>query len=294
MKVHHPPGTPKPPRRAYKASNAVNAQDSDFYVHPHLVPDQDPCKGRLLRASASVPAGTVLLVDSPYAIVPTVDPSTDKSILCSNLVCSQRVALSGPVVRCPRDCFDDVIWCSSSCRAADLARHEFECLWLKRNGDLIRQQEKELAEAYMGSSSGLPCLPSPDDLLALICKEETNTFGLYPRLTGPLDMIDRPVPRGECYGLGLYPRAAQFNHSCAPNVTHKPDSRGRMVYTAARDIAKGEECMITYFDLTVHDDLASRQELVQDQFQFKCTCERCLEEEAEENLAGIDSLPSGF
>lgn len=67
-----------------------------------------------------------------------------------------------------------------------------------------------------------------------------------------------------------------------------------MVYTTARDIAKGEECMITYFDLTVHENVASRQKHVQEQFQFKCTCERCLSEEAEENLESMDCLPFGF
>lgn len=67
-----------------------------------------------------------------------------------------------------------------------------------------------------------------------------------------------------------------------------------MVYTAARDISKGEECMITYFDLTTHKDLTSRQKHTQEQFQFKCTCERCLKEEAEENIECMVSLPFGF
>ena len=77
-------------------------------------------------------------------------------------------------------------------------------------------------------------------------------------------------------------------------VSHKPDGQARMVYTAARDIAKGEECMITYFDLATRKDLSSRQKYAQTQFQFKCTCSRCLEEEAEENMDIMDSLPFGF
>ena len=74
-------------------------------------------------------------------------------------------------------------------------------------------------------------------------------------------------------------------------VSHKPDSQGRMVFTAARDIAKGDECMITYFDLTVHKSLSSRQDVVREQFRFRCTCDRCLEEEAAENLEGMDTMP---
>jgi SET domain-containing protein len=77
-------------------------------------------------------------------------------------------------------------------------------------------------------------------------------------------------------------------------VSHKPEGQARMVYTAARDISKGEECMITYFDLVRQKDVSSRQKYAQTQFQFKCTCNRCLEEEAEENMDIMDSLPFGF
>ena len=64
-----------------------------------------------------------------------------------------------------------------------------------------------------------------------------------------------------------------------------------MIYTAARDIAKGEECTISYFDLTAYEDLKSRQKWAEEQFQFVCTCERCLEEKAEENFAASECLP---
>ncbi|KAH7253224.1 hypothetical protein MRS44_015615 [Fusarium solani] len=342
------------PRSKLRPSNTF---DSAFYIHPHLAPDQDPCKGRLLRASAAVREGTVLLIDTPYAIVPSVN-SDKEDLICSNLSCSRRVPRDGHGVRCHRNCFQDVVWCNTACRAADHVRHGFECLWLKEKGELIRDREgqynfvtiwhvvrllatwnmelksgasmsrhryprddefsrgwkavemccsyldswpesqinhwKRLAEEYLSDASVLPCVLSPDEMLSLICKEETNTFGLYPKVTGPLYMIDHPTARGDSYGLSLYPRAAMFNHSCLPNVTHKPDAQGRMVYTAARDIAKGEECMITYFDLTVHEDVTSRQKHVQEQFQFKCTCDRCLSEEAEENLENMDCLPFGF
>lgn len=77
---------------------------------------------------------------------------------------------------------------------------------------------KRLAGRYLNEAE-LTDLPSPDEVLQLICREETNTFGLYPKLTGPLDMIDQPVPRGNSYGLSLFPRAAMFNHSCVPNVS---------------------------------------------------------------------------
>ncbi|KAH7176841.1 hypothetical protein EDB81DRAFT_898304 [Dactylonectria macrodidyma] len=353
MSSWHQVATSKRP----EATHETNAQDADFYLHPSLVPDQDPYKGRLLRASAAVPAGTVLLVDAPYAVVPAVEPMEKHHLICSNLVCSRRVKQDGKGSRCLRNCIKDVVWCNDACRAADCARHEFECLWLKQNGATLRREEgeynfltlwhvvrvlaardlelhrlasnpprryawegefkrgwasiemccayldswpeaqiehwKRLTERYLSDASTLPCLLTPDELLLIICKEETNTFGLYPKMTGPLYMIDHPVPRGLSYGMGIYPRAAMFNHSCLPNVTHKPNDNARMVYTSARDIAAGEECCITYFDLTAYKDLASRQQMSESQFQFSCTCERCVQEGAQENIDGMGSLPFG-
>lgn len=64
-----------------------------------------------------------------------------------------------------------------------------------------------------------------------------------------------------------------------------------MVFTANRDITKGEECVIAYFDLAVIDILDERQGLVESQFRFHCTCERCLEEECDRNMAEIESMP---
>lgn len=64
-----------------------------------------------------------------------------------------------------------------------------------------------------------------------------------------------------------------------------------MVYTATRDIPAGEECVITYFDLAAHEDVAGRQKHVQEQFRFRCTCQRCVEDEARENMEGTDALP---
>ncbi|TVY67838.1 Histone-lysine N-methyltransferase ASHR2 [Fusarium oxysporum f. sp. cubense] len=355
MEFQKPRLPPKAPRSTPKPSNVVT-HDLEFYVHPNLVPDQDPCKGRLLRAAGPIREGTVLLVDTPYAIVPSV--TSNEPLICSNLSCSRRVPQNGRAVRCEHACSKDVVWCNVACRATDKARHDFECSWLKKHAEPLRQKEgeynfatvwhvvrllatwnaeshsgnalvqqrhpweahflrgwkavdmccayldswpevqiihwKRLVHEYLSDATVLPPLLSAEQMLLLLCKEETNTFGLYPRATGSQPVNDNAAPRGESYGMALYPRAAQFNHSCLPNVTHKPDGQARMVYTAARDISKGEECMITYFDLTTHKDLTSRQNHTQEQFQFKCTCERCLKEEAEENIECMVSLPFGF
>jgi SET and MYND domain-containing protein len=271
-----------------KSAYELNLQDKNFYVHPHLVPDADPYRGRLLRVKASIPSGTVLLVDTPSAIIPS-STSPDATLVCSNLACSRRVPQDGPHiggVPCPNNCIGEVIWCDATCLRADYSRHQFECLWLKTNASVMRQQETEydfvtlwhvvrllagrdlemrcrpsqspgqlpwekdwgrhwkavdvccsylsswpesqlkhwrrLVETYLIGTALPPLSLTPTELLDIVCKEETNTFALYPKLTGPLYMIDQPVPRGDSYGLGLYPRAARFNHSCLPNVSNQP------------------------------------------------------------------------
>lgn len=66
-------------------------------------------------------------------------------------------------------------------------------------------------------------------------------------------------------------------------VIHKADNKGRMVFTASRDIFPGEECCISYFDLTQYTDLASRREHLRKSFRFVCQCERCVSEEPNES-----------
>ena len=71
---------------------------------------------------------------------------------------------------------------------------------------------------------------------------------------------------------------------------HKPDHQGRMVFTASRDIAAGEECCISYFDLTKRVDLKSRRDHLQGLFRFVCGCDRCTAEEpsdAESDWVGL-------
>ncbi|KAL4944370.1 hypothetical protein BDV06DRAFT_210292 [Aspergillus oleicola] len=138
-----------------------------------------------------------------------------------------------------------------------------------------------LAKKYL-SSSALPHSHHPDTVLGLICKEEANSFGLYPRETGHYPPPGPPVSRGEQFGAAVYPRASIANHSCCPNIIHKPDKHGRMIFRANRDIAPGEECCIAYFDMTRFVELKARREHLASLFRFKCGCPRCTAEEQAE------------
>lgn len=80
--------------------------------------------------------------------------------------------------------------------------------------DATIQHWKYLIQTYLRN---FPGFPGPTELLGLICREEINSFGLYPGITGTLPP-GQQRKRGQQYGLGCYPRATMLNHSCVPNV----------------------------------------------------------------------------
>lgn len=78
-----------------------------------------------------------------------------------------------------------------------------------------------LVKKYLQNSPTLPHDLSTERILHLICQEEANSFGLYPRETGAFPDPDSnyPVDRGEQFAAAVYPTAAIANHSCVPNVS---------------------------------------------------------------------------
>lgn len=76
---------------------------------------------------------------------------------------------------------------------------------------------RDLATNYLiDQLPGVAC--TVDQAVGLVCRIETNSFGLYPGVTGDFPVMNRNG-RGEYYGSGLYPTAAMFNHACCPNVS---------------------------------------------------------------------------
>ncbi|RAQ54125.1 set and mynd domain containing protein [Aspergillus flavus] len=139
-----------------------------------------------------------------------------------------------------------------------------------------------LVKKYLGNNQSLPHGLTSSEVLDLICQEEANSFGLYPRETGAFPLPELAVDRGEQFAAGVYPTAALANHSCSPNIIHKPDDQSRMVFVASKDIATGEECCISYFDLSKKVELKDRRDHLQGSFRFVCKCDRCVSEEPPE------------
>ncbi|KAL4973024.1 hypothetical protein BDW66DRAFT_169013 [Aspergillus desertorum] len=269
----------------------LDPQDVDTYIHPSLVQDYDPHKGRLIRMIAP---------QSPLS--------------------SAAAARLGSMRALSNNCFQDVVWCNDHCKAAGQAHHDFEYAWLKRHGTRIRQDEGEddlatlwiimgilagrqiesdlktasklrdqtsipylwsnrfkrgyqAIEAMRGNQDAWPheriarWTDQIQNTLATSCRVSNDTFGLYRGATGPPDCL-QGQQRGAHYGHACYPRATPCNYSCVSNLKHGPDEQGRMVLTATRDIAADEECCIA-------------QQRTGDLFTFSCTCERCLREGAD-------------
>lgn len=81
---------------------------------------------------------------------------------------------------------------------------------------------RELAEKYLVDQiQDVKC--NLDQAMGIIYRLETNSFGLYPGITG-IFPITSHEGRGEYYGSGLYPTAAMFNHACGPNVSLPPET----------------------------------------------------------------------
>ena len=77
-------------------------------------------------------------------------------------------------------------------------------------------------------------------------------------------------------GIGIYLKASRFNHSCDPNATQSfiPTKTSVILRIHAnRFIAKGQEILISYIDLT-YPAWWRRQQLVSS-YGFFCHCRRC-------------------
>ncbi|KAH7038391.1 uncharacterized protein B0I36DRAFT_346373 [Microdochium trichocladiopsis] len=148
---------------------------------------------------------------------------------------------------------------------------------------------RDLTSTYLVDKiPGVEC--TAEQAIGLICRLETNSFGLYPGVTGDYP-IKTHAGRGEYFGSGLYPTAAMFNHACCPNVSHRLDEHSRRIFTANREIKPGEECCISYFDLVEFRDAAVRRHEIRTKWTFGCDCQRCQDDANEglpDFLTGLD------
>ncbi|SMR45360.1 unnamed protein product [Zymoseptoria tritici ST99CH_3D1] len=110
---------------------------------------------------------------------------------------------------------------------------------------------------------------SPDELAEMITVAsimQTNAFN-----------VDLADGLGSTY-RAMFAKVARINHACAPNAHvcyYPPDSeyeRGRMVVHSLRPLEKGEEVLISYFNILMpRDDRTLRTR----KWGFECACPVC-------------------
>ena len=80
----------------------------------------------------------------------------------------------------------------------------------------------------------------------------------------------------EPVGIGVFPSASRFNHSCEPNCAQRFDAFACVVVETTRHVRQGEELTIPYVDVAL--DLEKRNERLERAFAFRCDCARCARE----------------
>jgi len=78
-------------------------------------------------------------------------------------------------------------------------------------------------------------------------------------------------------GSALYALQSVCNHSCDPNAMPSfPHSNFQLVMSAVRDIAPGDEILISYLDDCVLErSRHSRQKILRENYLFTCHCPKC-------------------
>ncbi|PVG00287.1 SET domain-containing protein, partial [Serendipita vermifera] len=116
-----------------------------------------------------------------------------------------------------------------------------------------------------------PILPltTPSNVIALITRDEGNTFGIW----------DQSLAGHELFAYCLYPVASYFNHSCEPNVSK--DQIGRMYeFRAKGEIAPTEELNVSYLGVAGEAlGYKERRQKLLTGWSFTCNCNRCRREE---------------
>ncbi|KAJ3092888.1 hypothetical protein HK102_000864 [Quaeritorhiza haematococci] len=114
-----------------------------------------------------------------------------------------------------------------------------------------RQRLKEVGEeddeviAFKFGLDPPTCNRLISSLIALIAKEECNSFGLYKFPSSHPDCLGH---RMESYGLGLFTQVGFFNHACTPNVGHIW-RKSELIFYALTDIDPREEAVLSYVGL---------------------------------------------
>ncbi|XP_038063936.1 histone-lysine N-methyltransferase SMYD3-like isoform X2 [Patiria miniata] len=254
-------------------------------------------RGRGVRVTSDVKAGTLLLTEKPYEFVLQ---NIERGYYCDQCLTKRDEILH----KCSACKF--AYYCNKDCQRAAWTSHKLECEGITRvspniPSDHIRlmarlsRKRKQQAPALNGSSTfptHIDQLQSvPTDLRGDTQLEFSSWLYTLRRFMGDgeasnmqpaevLEMFGRmrcntcDISDGELHsmGIGLYLKFSMFNHSCDYNCIAIHTGTTVNVRTT-RDIPANKECFLSYVD--VLKPTATRNNILRNVFQFSCKCPTC-------------------
>nr|GAT44626.1 predicted protein [Mycena chlorophos] len=120
--------------------------------------------------------------------------------------------------------------------------------------------------------------------LMSLCNSQPPESGFEPEeAILRTNAIGITLPSPESHGSAamghnaVFLQASRFNHSCAPNASHRFDPKSfTLTVHTLRPINKGEEICISYIDLIAHPTRAARLSMLEKLHHFHCTCAVCM------------------
>lgn len=117
-----------------------------------------------------------------------------------------------------------------------------------------------------------------DDAIEICGKINSNSHGISDNIS--------------TFGIGIYPRAALFNHCCEPNAFftsgYFDNDASKMICRSIQKIKKGEEITIHYIDL--YQTRQERKKQLRETKFFECECHLCVEDISK----SVDALVEGW
>jgi len=278
-----------------------------------------PDRGRIAVAIRDIKQGEIFLRTAPYGYC-----LSDNSVhyVCDH--CTKPNYLKGFSIHC-ENC-RRVYYCSEVCKDAAKSHHYHECGPLKKLDSKFSAYEFQMAGLVIRTLSRKKrdnlqpegCLSVNysdtrhlishyDDFQPekIICFETITDHILSMKdedsfLDVPKEEIMEILSKTECNcygywgipgesGIGVFPLASYFNHSCSPNSFRFEDGL-QIYFRASMDITVGSEILTTYID--THESYDYRQSVMREGFFFSCCCNRCnVEKDHPRSLLNSKSKP---
>ncbi|XP_029636525.1 SET and MYND domain-containing protein 4 isoform X1 [Octopus sinensis] len=96
-----------------------------------------------------------------------------------------------------------------------------------------------------------------------------------PRPTTVNDGVSIQTTSQVRLATAVYPTVSLLNHSCQPSISLS-FQKDTLVVRSVKDISEGKEVFSCYGPHSFRMDFAERQQILKDQYFFKCQCEACI------------------